>query len=96
MCIRGGKQLRDSGTIVILSRSRAGGGGVEHWPTACLPASLTAGFDGAHRLKWFSGDGSSVWCQRDRGGAPYEGRGGADRWIKMESGGKKGVWDKVR
>lgn len=27
------------------------------------------GFDGAGCLKWFSGDGSSVWCQWDRGGA---------------------------
>lgn len=24
------------------------------------------GFDGAGCLKWFSGDGSSVWCQWDK------------------------------
>lgn len=31
-------------------------------------------FDGAGCLKWFSGDGSSVWCQWDRGGAHGETR----------------------
>lgn len=35
-------------------------------------------FDGAGCLKWFSGDGSSVWCQWDRGGTRGGGGGGHD------------------
>lgn len=36
------------------------------------------GFDGACCLKWFSGDGSSVWCQWDKGDA-----WGAEGWYDV-------------
>lgn len=58
MCIRRGKQPCDWDDSNFKSKQKAG--------------RLTAGFDGAGCLKWFSGDGSSVWCQWDRGGARRE------------------------
>ncbi|KAK5872209.1 hypothetical protein PBY51_012929 [Eleginops maclovinus] len=70
MCIRGGKQPCDWDDSNFKSKQKAG------WLTGCLADWLTVGFDGAACLKWFSGDGSSVWCQWDRGGAQGEGVGG--------------------
>ncbi|KAK1900775.1 putative cyclin-dependent serine/threonine-protein kinase [Dissostichus eleginoides] len=69
MCIRGGKQPCDWDDSNFKSKQKAG------WLTG-LADWLTVGFDGAACLKWFSGDGSSVWCQWDRGGTQGEGVGG--------------------
>lgn len=62
MCIRRGKQPCDWDDSNFKSKQKGWLAGWLNW----LPGWLTVGFDGAGCLKWFSGDGSSVWCQWDK------------------------------
>lgn len=78
MCIRRGKQHCDWDDSNFKLKQKVGC--LADW----LPGWLTVVFDGSGCLKWFSGDGSSVWCQWDKGDALEEELGGNSNGIELE------------